>query len=139
MKILFPVVRSTDVSVRFAPLVKWVAGKGQAKIHVIRVEPLLDTLNRVNEGEKWVQWFLKECFSDYPVDKSLVVAGDPSHEILKYVENELIDLVIIGTHGRKGLDRVLVGSVASSLVGDCPVPVLTVNPYRKRDSGGLPI
>jgi len=59
-----------------------------------------------------------------------VVQGDPAEEILKYVESEKVDLVIMGTHGRKGLDRILFGSVANEVVKRSPAPVLTINPYR---------
>jgi nucleotide-binding universal stress UspA family protein len=62
--------------------------------------------------------------------KAKVVMGDASEEILKYVESEDIDLVIMGTHGRKGLEHIIFGSVAERVVKKSPVPVLTVNPYR---------
>ena len=53
-------------------------------------------------------------------------AGDPADEICRYVEEEEIDLVVIGTHGRTGLERLMMGSVAESLVRRCPCPVLSV-------------
>jgi nucleotide-binding universal stress UspA family protein len=49
---------------------------------------------------------------------------------LDYISDEEIDLVIMGTHGRKGLDRVFFGSVADRVVKMSPVPVLTINPYK---------
>lgn len=45
--------------------------------------------------------------------------------IVNYVEEEDIDLVVMGTHGRSGLDRVLLGSVTERVVRATPVPVLT--------------
>jgi nucleotide-binding universal stress UspA family protein len=51
---------------------------------------------------------------------------------LRYVEADGIDLVVMGTHGRKGLDRILFGSVAHHVVTTCPVPVMTVNPHRTK-------
>ena len=51
-------------------------------------------------------------------------------EILKTIESETIDLVIMGTHGRKGLEHVFFGSVAENVVKKSPVPVLTINPYK---------
>jgi nucleotide-binding universal stress UspA family protein len=53
-------------------------------------------------------------------------AGSPDDEICRYVEREQIDLVVIGTHGRTGLERLVMGSVAESLVRKCPCPVLSV-------------
>ena len=46
--------------------------------------------------------------------------------ILDYVEAHDVDLVVVGTHGRTGFDRYLLGSVTESLVRTSPVPVLTV-------------
>ena len=58
------------------------------------------------------------------------VSGDPATEILKTIDSEGIDLVIMGTHGRKGLEQVIFGSVAENMVKKSPVPVLTINPYK---------
>jgi nucleotide-binding universal stress UspA family protein len=49
--------------------------------------------------------------------------------ILNVIENEDVDLVIVGTHGRKGLEHTVFGSVAENVVRRSPVPVLTINPY----------
>lgn len=52
--------------------------------------------------------------------------GDPSAEILTYaVENE-IELIVMGTHGRTGYERYLLGSVAERVVRTAPIPVLTI-------------
>jgi len=63
--------------------------------------------------------------------KVKVAFGDPAGEVLKYVELEGIDLIIIGTHGKKGIERALFGSVANRVVKKSPVPVLTVNPHGR--------
>jgi nucleotide-binding universal stress UspA family protein len=60
--------------------------------------------------------------------------------ILEYVEEQKIDLVVMGTHGRHGLDRLLLGSVAEQVVRRAPCPVLTVrqeHPVRRRP-GAVP-
>jgi nucleotide-binding universal stress UspA family protein len=57
--------------------------------------------------------------------------GDAAEEVLNYVRSEGIDLVIMGTHGRKGLEKVVFGSVAERVVQKSPVPVLTINPHSK--------
>ena len=49
-----------------------------------------------------------------------------SRAILSYIDEQEIDLVVVGTHGRTGLDRYVLGSVAEQLVRVAPVPVLTV-------------
>ena len=45
-------------------------------------------------------------------------------------EFKKIDLVIMGTHGRKGMDKIIFGSVAERVVKTSPVPVMVVNPFK---------
>jgi nucleotide-binding universal stress UspA family protein len=59
--------------------------------------------------------------------KLLVRDGLPAHEILSAVQEVGADLVILGTHGRAGVGRALMGSVAEKVVRLSPVPVLTVH------------
>ncbi len=68
-----------------------------------------------------------QSFSNY---ERKIVPGDPALEILKAIESEDIDLVIMGTHGRKRLEHTIFGSVAENVVKKSPVPVLTINPYK---------
>ena len=56
----------------------------------------------------------------------IVVKGRPYDEILKFARENKADLIVIGTHGRKGLDRVIFGSTAEKVVRDAPCPVLSV-------------
>ena len=55
-----------------------------------------------------------------------IVEGNPHEEILDYVTEHGIDMVVMGTHGRTGLDKVVMGSVAGRVIRGSPVPVLTV-------------
>lgn len=57
-----------------------------------------------------------------------VVTGDPAEEILKAIEKENIDLVVIATRGYSGIKRWAYGSVTERVVTLSPVPVLTVRP-----------
>ncbi|AGB33467.1 UspA domain-containing protein [Natrinema pellirubrum DSM 15624] len=53
--------------------------------------------------------------------------GDPAREIVSFAdENDEIDHIIIGSHGREGLSRVLLGSVAEKIVRRSPVPVTVI-------------
>ncbi|QLG48000.1 universal stress protein [Natrinema halophilum] len=52
--------------------------------------------------------------------------GTPAQEILEYAEAEPIDHVVIGSHGRSGVARILLGSVAEVVVRNSPVPVTVV-------------
>jgi len=58
--------------------------------------------------------------------ETAVVEGSPAGEIVRYAEGNDCDLVVMGTHGRGGIDRLLLGSVAEKVVRRSAVPVLTV-------------
>ena len=66
-----------------------------------------------------------------PTDPSIAVRhvfveGDPSTEIVRYCRDANMDLVVMGTHGRTGLERLLLGSVAEKVLRDAPCSVLVV-------------
>lgn len=61
-----------------------------------------------------------------PVETS-IVEGTPSRCIVREAENNHCDLVVMGTHGRGGIDRLLLGSVAEKVVRASTLPVLTVS------------
>jgi nucleotide-binding universal stress UspA family protein len=56
----------------------------------------------------------------------LLVEGNPAAEILSAAREGNCDLIVMGTHGRTGLNRLLMGSVAEEVVRKAPCPVLTV-------------
>ncbi|WP_460918485.1 universal stress protein [Salinarchaeum chitinilyticum] len=58
--------------------------------------------------------------------ETAVVDGSPSRQIVEYAEQVDCDLIVMGTHGRGGLDRLLLGSVAERVVRSSEIPVLTV-------------
>lgn len=57
--------------------------------------------------------------------------GYPSSEILDYVDENDVDLIVLATHGRTGLDHILLGSVAERVLRRSPKPVFVVKPDRK--------
>jgi len=62
----------------------------------------------------------------------LVIAGDPADEVLQAATRLGIDLIVMATHGRKGLRRLVLGSVAERVVREAQCPVLTVKPKAAR-------
>lgn len=62
---------------------------------------------------------------------SLVRFGDPALEIVEAVEALEIDMVVMATHGRTGISRLVLGSVAAHVVEAVPVPVLLTHPTRE--------
>jgi nucleotide-binding universal stress UspA family protein len=79
----------------------------------------------------------KEAFAAAGVSevKSLVLTGDVSEEILQYVQDNKANLIVMGTHGYKGFERIMFGSVADKVVKTSCCPVLTINPYREECEG----
>jgi universal stress protein A len=66
-----------------------------------------------------------------PADKSItcdfeIVDGFPGEEIVRVAKERNCDLIVMGTHGRTGLSRVLTGSVAEEVLRAAPCPVLTI-------------
>lgn len=62
-----------------------------------------------------------------------VLRGNVVESIISFTREEAGDLIIIGTHGRKGLEKMWMGSVAERVVRRAPCPILTYNPYRSKE------
>jgi nucleotide-binding universal stress UspA family protein len=127
------------------PYVQSVAKKFESKIYILFAARVFEyftsiyvphpSINKfekeiIEGAEKRLYEFVDEHFSDFPNTKTAVVTGDASEEIINYIEDQRIDLVIMGTHGRKGMDKIIFGSVAERVVKTAPVPVMVVNPYK---------
>jgi nucleotide-binding universal stress UspA family protein len=61
-----------------------------------------------------------------------VAEGIPAETILSFAQNQNVDLIIISTHGRSGITRWVLGSVADKVIHHSPVPVLIVTPAGVR-------
>lgn len=81
----------------------------------------------VSGAEKAMDAFVAENFQGVTAVGHVVV-GYAAEEILARAESEDADLIIMGTHGRKGIDRILFGSVAEHVVKHARQPVLTIRP-----------
>lgn len=143
-KILFP-IDFTENSIKIFPYVFSMAEKYGSTIYLMHVAqnlfewgglyvPHISMEISQEEvlitAEKLMDKICNEQLKGHPDTKKIIVSGDPALEILKIIESEEIDLVIMGTHGRKGLDHVIFGSVAGNVVKTSPAPTLTVNPYK---------
>ncbi|MDY9927764.1 universal stress protein [Methanosarcina sp.] len=58
--------------------------------------------------------------------ESVLLEGNPSDELIQYAEKNKIDIIVMGTLGKTGLDRLLLGSVAGNVVRHSKVPVMVV-------------
>ncbi|MGB8412511.1 MAG: universal stress protein [Candidatus Binatus sp.] len=59
--------------------------------------------------------------------ESHVTTGDPAEQVLETARDLDADLIVMGTHGRKGLGHLVLGSVAERVVRESPIPVLTAH------------
>jgi nucleotide-binding universal stress UspA family protein len=54
-----------------------------------------------------------------------LITGEPAEAVVRLAKDEGVDLIVMGTHGRSGISRLLMGSVAEAIVRRAPCPVLT--------------
>ncbi|MGO8760711.1 MAG: universal stress protein [Desulfobaccales bacterium] len=141
-KILFPI----DFTSHFESLLPWVstfARKFDATVYVLFVAQDLANFNTfyvphgniqafqeeaVESAKKRMAAAVQESFQDFPKLETRVDLGSAAGKILELAKKEKIDLIIMGAHGRKGLDRAIFGSVADKVVQGAPCPVMTIHP-----------
>jgi nucleotide-binding universal stress UspA family protein len=144
-KILFP-IDFTENSSKILPFVLSMSEKYNSMIYLLHVvEDLskwgvgsfvphlpLDSFKKdaMEGAKKAMDKVCDQQLESCPNFQRMIVYGDPSLEILKKIESEGIDLVVMGTHGRKGLEHTIFGSVAENVVKRSGVPVLVINPHK---------
>ncbi|NPV62757.1 MAG: universal stress protein [Methanotrichaceae archaeon] len=80
----------------------------------------------MNEGKEAIS-FIEKLASDSGVGfESAIVEGNPGEEIIGFAEKSGMSMIVMGSVGRTGLDKFLLGSVAEKVVRNSKVPVLTV-------------
>ncbi|MCD6489901.1 MAG: universal stress protein [Thermodesulfobacterium sp.] len=84
-------------------------------------------------AREYMQNFLNKHFSDFPDVKPVIVKGKVVEKIIEVAKENGVDLIVMGTHGKKGIDKIIFGSVAEGVVKYSPIPVLTINPYRIKE------
>lgn len=78
-------------------------------------------------GEKATESIQKQVEEKGLTPKVAIKRGVPHRKILDYAEEEDIDIIVMSTHGRSGLDRMLLGSVTEKVIRSSKIPVLTVS------------
>ena len=77
-------------------------------------------------GEEYLQRAVEAAADhDREIDTELLI-GTPARELITYAEDAGVDHIVVGSHGRTGLERMLLGSVAESVVRRAQVPVTVV-------------
>jgi nucleotide-binding universal stress UspA family protein len=96
----------------------------------LAVAPELATRDEIRAEEMLARWCQEaEARAHRPVH-ACMLSGHPAVEILRHVREEECDLLITGTHGRTGLSRAVLGSVAERVARRAPCPVLMVHDHE---------
>lgn len=109
------------------PIARTLARTTQATLVLVRVAPEGDVSG---EPERYVQAVARQL--DGLSVRCAVRHGRPAREVLAAAADEQADVIVMATHGRVGLPRVLAGSVSESVLAASRVPVLLVRPGGKR-------
>jgi universal stress protein A len=143
-KILCPIAfdRSSSAALRFAFELADTDKSTLYLLHVVSVprlesmmlepNPVLSEGVAERELEKLVQQHLTSSVS-YRI---LARRGDAASVIVTVAEELKVDLIVMPTHGNKGIERMILGSVAERVVREARWPVLTIGP-DSRSSGGV--
>jgi len=81
-----------------------------------------------DKAEKLMENLIDEYKDQLPKVSGQVMIGDTVDKLLECAEKEHFDLIIIGTRGTRGLEKILMGSVADKMSKYAPCPILIVNP-----------
>lgn len=94
--------------------------------------PSLETINeeRVIRAKEVMANLIKDNKTKYENLSGIVYKGEIVETIVKFAKEEQAGMVIIGTHGAKGLEKILLGSVAERVLKRVHCPTLTMNPYK---------
>lgn len=130
-KVLFPTDGSVDATEALTHALDLAQQYG-ATLHTLYVDPpddepaLLDETGEALSGEQIIEDVRTRANEVGLEVVSELRHGDPSTAILEYATEADIDLVVMATRGRTGLDRYILGSVTEDVVRSSDVPVLTV-------------
>jgi len=94
----------------------------------------LDEMPEVKARAEDATGYVADVGAGYGVEvEEHVVVGYPARSIRSFVEDHDIDLVVIGSHGRSGLSRVILGSVAEKVLRQTRLPVLVVDAHEEEE------
>lgn len=137
-KILIP-IDGSDYSMRAAELGISVAKMLKAQIMVVFVidTVVLDQLTKPSErgdvemelkqdGERFIRYVLGLAEKQEIKAASLLAKGRPFEQVVNLAKGLGMDLIVMGTYGRRGAERILIGSVAEHVIEYASCPVLVV-------------
>lgn len=78
------------------------------------------------KGERYLKYITKLAEKEGLKTEAILAMGEPHDQIVYYAKSVGADLIVIGTYGRRGAERILIGSVAERVIEYAPCPVLVV-------------
>ncbi|MCB0165773.1 MAG: universal stress protein [Anaerolineae bacterium] len=84
------------------------------------------TLPELNDPAELTRQLQALGQSEAPEAERLILSGSPAETIVNVAKSESVDLIVVGTEGRKGIARAVLGSIAEAVVRDAPCPVMVV-------------
>ncbi len=146
MKAITTIVTPVDLEAHTAKLVEYaayMADKLSATLLLIHVvEPFriigdlevgtasIEQYNR-NRVQQATEWLDKLVDSHPSCSGAEVISGDVVDGIVNFAREQEAGLIIIGTHGTKGIEKLLLGSIAERVVKNAHCPTLVMNPFKQ--------
>jgi nucleotide-binding universal stress UspA family protein len=139
----------SDVSLRAEAYAAALASHYEATLHLLHVDPPLPLMAPYGEVPVDIRLFEEQraqAVADLAAAKTRAQTsgitvetslrgGHAAREILEVVRDQSADLVVLGTHGRSGVEHLLLGSVAEKVLRKAPCPVLVVPPGAHPETG----
>ena len=136
--ILIP-IDGSDYSIHAAQLAISLAKVLGAAIHSIYIIDtiILDEISKAEEkniiekefmedGERYLKYITKLAEQNSVRVDSIILKGQPYDQIINFARAQEVNLIVMGTKGRRGTERILIGSVAERVIEYAPCPVLVV-------------
>ena len=134
-----------ETSKRLVDYAVYIAGNLSAEIHfvhsvdfysgnIILGNPYVQEIEEklITEAEERMANLIADNSDRCPGCTGEVVTGDPVDKITEFAKTKDADLIIISTHGAKGLEKILMGSVAERVLKLAHCPVLVMNPFKEQ-------
>jgi nucleotide-binding universal stress UspA family protein len=111
------------------PHLRRIAEATGATIHLLHVISGLKAMEpqAARAAESYIDAFESQLRAQGVDVRGIVRKGDPAEEIVRVADEYKVDGIVMSTRGRRGLKRVMLGSVADEVMSTCPYPVTLVN------------
>lgn len=95
------------------------------------ISPPIDDTQDIDNAKKYLDQIVRRVTMDGADSAYVVREGDPASEICDYASTQKVDLIVMSTHGRTGLQRWVYGSVADRVLREASVPILLIRAHSK--------